>query len=348
MARWYGLKSRASSRTATAGEANTSPSCRTCVASTRTISRAPAPCSGAPPLLERATGKVGGRDVVTYVDARAIQGYGRKTAVTREAGRKRRLYGTLLGWTGTLKLCGQVAKRQVAATLEHLAGRAVWLDPTRGAGEVRALVGEKVPGGPLDHAGAIARDPARPNAGFVEFVVEVKNVRQTLYPEHREIYDLLWKAGHFPDHVPILIAPKIHHTTFVLFKAIGALAYTPDRQSFAGPPAITLERFRQVARGLAIPHMQQLDDPGRPSRAMTGWFTKTIHGPSSAVDGMSLLEGSEKLWGRAAPILAQPEFEELRKQLDYRPTHGALPLPPRGAAQRGLRGRAAAAAPPAR
>jgi hypothetical protein len=266
-------------------------------------------------LLVRTTGAVGGRPITVLADAQAMARYGRKTAITREAGRKRRLYGTLLGWTGNPKLCGQIAERQVAATLESLAGRSLWLDQARGAREVRELSGVKIPGGPLDSAGAIALDPARPNAGFVDFVIEVKNVRQTLYPEHREIYDLLWKAGHFPDHVPILIAPRIHHNTFVLFKAIGALAYKATRQSFAGPPAIDPERFRHVTKELAIPHMQQLSDPDRPSTPMTGWFSKTLHSPSRAVEGKTLLEASAELWRQAAPILAQPEFEALRKQI---------------------------------
>jgi hypothetical protein len=267
-------------------------------------------------LVNRTIGAVGGRPITVFVDAQAMTRYGRKTAVTREAGRKRRLYGTLWGWTGTPKLCGQVAERQVAATLESLAGRALWLDQARGAGEVRAIRGIKVPGGPLDNAGSIAVDPARPNAGFVDFVVEVKNVRQTLYPEHREIYDLLWKAGHFPDHVPILIAPRIHHNTFLLFKAVGALGYPSTRQSFAGPPAIERDRFRHVMKELAIPHTQQLLERSRPSPPMARFFSKTVHTTSAASEGKTLLQRSAALWRQAAPILAQPEFQQLRKQID--------------------------------
>lgn len=268
-------------------------------------------------VLARTDGKIGERTVPTFVDAQALQTYGRKTAVTREAGRKRRLYGTLLSWSGNPKLCGQVAERQVAATLQSLAGRLVWLDPDRGSGEVRHLAGTKVPGGPLDHAGAIAVDPARPNAGFIDFVIEVKNVRQTIYAEHREIYDLLWKAGHYPSHVPILIAPRVHWSTFVLFKAIGALAYVTTRQSYAGAPAISTERFRQVAHGLEIPHIQQLSDPDRPSQPMSRWFANTLQRPDPSIDGSTLLQTSAALWARAAPILAQPEFEELRKQVAH-------------------------------
>ena len=166
-----------------------------------------------------------GRTVRAYLHADAIAAR-RRTAVERAAAAKRRLYRSFLGWTSDTSLCGQIAERHVAATLEHLRGQAVWLDPERGAGEVRTLAGTAIPGGPLDHAGHVALDPADPNAGFVAFVIEVKNVRQTLYPEHREIWDLLWKAGHYPDHIPILIAPRFHHTTFVLFGAIGAIAVT--------------------------------------------------------------------------------------------------------------------------
>jgi hypothetical protein len=165
----------------------------------------------------------------------------------------------------------------------------------------------------------VAIDPADPTAGFVPFVIEVKNVRQTLYPEHREIWDLLWKAGHYPDHLPLLIAPRFHHTTFVLFSAIGAIAVPTIRQWFAPDPAIATRRFQTVTRSLAIGHAAQLNEPDKPSPALIDFFTKTLHKATRRHPDRSLLAASRELWQRAAPICAQPAFSKLREQLP--PTH---------------------------
>lgn len=265
-------------------------------------------------VLQPVRANLSGREVTAYLDA-AAAGERRRTAVERVGATKRRLYRSFLGWTSDARLCGRVAERSVAATLDDLAGRAVWLDPQRGSGEVRKVAGEPVPGGPLDHAGLVAVDAADPRAGFVPFLVEVKNVRQTLYPPHREIWDLLWKAGHFADHVPVLIAPRVHHTTFVLFGAIGALAFLTTRQSFAPSPAIEERRFRSVTRGVGISHATQLQHPDRPSRPLEDFFTSTLHRGTRRDPDHSLLETSRRLWARAAPICARPEFRRLRDQL---------------------------------
>lgn len=226
--------------------------------------------------LQRVDVQLSGRTVTAFLDGTAVADR-RRTTVERAGATKRRLYRSLLGWTSDTRLCGQVAERHVAATLEHLAGRAIWLDPERGAGEVRTLAGDQVPGGPLDHTGHVAIDPGDPTAGFVPFVIEDKNVRQTLYPEHREIWDLLWKAGHYPDHLPVLIAPRFHHTTFVLFSAIGAIAVPTVRQWFAPDPTIATRRFQTVTRSLAIGHAAQLSEPDKPSAALSDFFIKTLH-----------------------------------------------------------------------
>lgn len=123
---------------------------------------------------------------------------------------------------------------------------------TRGR-RVRELAGVKIPGGQLDHAGAIALDSARPNAGFVDFVIEVKNVRQTLYPRLPRVRPVLeGRSLHRACADPH--APKIHHTTFLLFKAIGAIAYHVLAHAVGDPSAVRARAARGRARPAAAAH----------------------------------------------------------------------------------------------
>lgn len=121
-------------------------------------------------VLRVASSTLQGRVVTAYVDA-AAESERRATEVERLAARKRRLYRSFLGWTGDAKLCGRVAERHVAASLENVNGSAVWLDPSIGSGQARAVDGHKISGG-LDHAGHVALNPSDPNMGFVAFVIE--------------------------------------------------------------------------------------------------------------------------------------------------------------------------------
>jgi len=251
-----------------------------------------------------------GRDVVSFVDSSA-QAERRKTEVDRLAAAKRRLYRSFLGWTSNPKRCGSIAEQHIAATLDDLAGRAIWLDPATGSGEARVISGTKISGG-LDHAGHVALDPTNPRAGFIPFVIEDKNVRATIYPYHIEVWDLLCKASLLPEHVPVLIAPRIHWTTFVFFRAIGALAFPTTQQWFAPPPAIATKRFNEVTGGLSLAGAVQLQHPGRPSPALAKFFTTTLHTHSERHPDESLLAHSHTLWREASAICANPTFQTMR------------------------------------
>ena len=261
-------------------------------------------------VLRVAPSTLQGRVVTAYVDG-AAESDRRATEVERLAARKRRLYRSFLGWTGDAKLCGSVAERHIAASLESVNGSAVWLDPSIGSGQARTVDGHKISGG-LDHAGHVALDPSDPNKGFVAFLVEDKNVRSTVYPYHIEVWDLLCKAADLPDRVPILIAPRIYWTTYRLFSAIGALGIQTTRQWFAPEPAIETPKFNRVVRDLSLINSVQLQYPDQPSKPIGAFFTKTVHSRNEHHPDQSLIEHSRDLWRRAAPICARPEYTELR------------------------------------
>jgi hypothetical protein len=261
-------------------------------------------------VLRVASSTLQGRVVTAYVDAAAATER-RATEVERLAATKRRRYRSFLGWTGDAKLCGTIAERHIAASLENVNGSAVWLDPTIGSGQARVVDGQKISGA-LDHAGHIALDPSDPNKGFVPFVIEDKNVRPTVYPYHIEVWDLLCKAALIPDRVPILIAPRIHWTTYRLFSAIGALGIKTTRQWFAPEPAIETAKFNKAVRDLSLINSIQLSDPDLPSKPISAFFTKTVHTRNEYHPDQSLIEHSRDVWHRAAPICARPEYRELR------------------------------------
>ena len=248
-------------------------------------------------------------EVVAYLDAEGLAAR-RRTAIERLAAKKRRAYRTYQRWTSNPRLCGQVLETQVAATLDALRGYDVLLEPAA-PGQVARIGAAQVPGGPLDHAGHLLLESNRPEAGFVGFVVEDKNVRSTLYPSAQEVWDLLAKAGAFPDRVPLLITHRVHYTLLTFFKAIGAVSYAAGRQWFSRD--IESRQFQNVTSVLKLRDAHRLLYPNIPSDPMTRFFTGVLRGANTADASKRLIEAYADRWARAAPICAS--FPQLRDGL---------------------------------
>lgn len=73
--------------------------------------------------------------------------------------------------------------------------------------------------------------------------IEVKNVREWFYPQRDEIRDLLAKALAI-DCVPILIARRIHFTTFKVLKPCGVILHQTYNQRWAEADRDLAERAR--------------------------------------------------------------------------------------------------------
>jgi len=257
--------------------------------------------------IARDAQELSGREVVAWVDPRA-PAERRKTEVVRLAARKRRAYRSYLSWT-TAKLCGDIAESIVDATLRRLGGRIVWLDEQK-PGSVYRLQGVEIPGGPLDSAGHWAIDPSDPGAGFVPFAVEVKNVRSTIYPRSREMWDLLAKVGHFPDVVPILVTRRLHWTTFRFLKDIGALAYMGERQWFS--PSIDTDEFNRIARFFGFDDAIQVTNPGASNEALAEFFSRRLYRTREDANAPLMLAARDR-WKQVASVCAA--YDELRKDL---------------------------------
>ncbi len=177
-------------------------------------------------------------------------------------------------------------------------------------GRVSHIRGRPVRGGPLDHAGHLIADPAASPPELVGFVIEDKNVRSVLYPRAHEVWDLLVKAGDFPTHGPLLIAPNVHHTLWTFFKAIGAIGYASGFQWFAPSPAIPNPQFSQVVKQLSFTDARQLTNPDEASRAIRKFFTTTLRTAPKG-EQQTLLTRSLDRWAIAAPVCAaHPELRD--------------------------------------
>jgi hypothetical protein len=132
-----------------------------------------------------------------------------------------------------------------------------------------------------------------------------KNVRQRLYPRSREVWDLLAKVAAFPEVVPILVARRLHLTTFRMFADIGALGHDMHVQWFS--PSVPEARFSQVRAGLSFHDARRAADPDRPNERLRAFFAKTAVTERPAATQLDR-------WGETAEIVA--EYVDLRRSLE--------------------------------
>jgi hypothetical protein len=264
------------------------------------------------------------REITVYLDGPGLAAR-RTKEIRATAAAKRRLYRTYLSWTTTAPLCGHVAEQVVEATLRALAGTHIWLPPDFRRGQVSRLRGRDVPGGPLDAAGFIPHNAADPGAGLAAFAVEVKNLRGWLYPWSHEVWDLLAKLGEFPDVVPILVARRLHPTTFRMFKDVGAIGFDARNQWFAeraGASYIDPPTFERVRRTFGFDDALLLSRPPEPHRPLTRFFTTTLVQQPPVGDRPPLILAQGERWEEVAPIASH--FTDLRAERMDGPDRRAL------------------------
>lgn len=199
-----------------------------------------------------ATATRGGRpiSIVYPTDTRR-----RATAIENAARRKRLLLSRYLGWAqGTrsrVGVIGPAGERVVRASLLQVAPHGYRLVPPTG-GHAATLLGDPVPIGPLDAAAICTPyDPDADVAGTsIAVPIEVKNVREWLYPWSEEIYQLLTKASLIqhahPDRpmVPVLICRKAHPTTFRMARDLGFFVIDTLRQYIS--EAVAEQKLQEV------------------------------------------------------------------------------------------------------
>jgi hypothetical protein len=165
----------------------------------------------------------GGREVPVWAltDRR-----GRQRRFLDAAARKRLLYARYLGWADMY--LGRSGEQVTHASLVAAAPAAGYRLFQPQGGEIRQLFGRPIAGGPLDNAATlqIVDEVSRP-ISHSTVLVEVKNIRHTLYADAPELFELLDKASRVQlanpaeKIVPVLVCRWAHITAFRMAKDLG-------------------------------------------------------------------------------------------------------------------------------
>jgi hypothetical protein len=139
------------------------------------------------------------------------------------------------------------------------------------------------------------------------------------------VWDLLAKLGEFPDVVPILVARRLHPTTFRMFKDVGAIGFDARNQWFAeraGASYIDTPTFERVRRTFGFDDALLLSRPPEPHRPLTRFFTTTLVQQPPVGDRPPLILAQGERWEEVAPIASH--FTDLRAERMDGPDRRAL------------------------
>src|ERR1022692_1789673 len=199
-------------------------------------------------IVDLNIGTRGGRDVVIIHRTDIAR---RKTAVARAASRKRILTARYMGWAqGTPSrpgIIGPAAERVVHESLKESATFRL-INPA--GGQVSRFLGYTLDG-PLDHAVILTpiSEDELPEAP-VAVPIEVKNVRDWIYPSSQELYQLLDKAAKLQQHrpelriVPVLVCRRAHYTAYKMAKDLGFFIVQTRRQYIGSVDQEKLDEVR--------------------------------------------------------------------------------------------------------
>jgi hypothetical protein len=208
--------------------------------------------------------------VLHLADTRGIA-----TQIEKAAARKRALMATLNSWVNPrsgypLGFIGAAGERVVHQSLLAAAPHGLRVEHP-GGGEVRNLLGHPVDGGPLDNAAwATVVNAIGQPIDTVLCPIEVKNVRHWIYPNARELFQLLYKAARLqishPDiHIcPVLVTRRKSFSANEMSRELGFRILDANKQ-FVLPVAdvdLTALARIQVELGFADLIAHDTADPG--------------------------------------------------------------------------------------
>lgn len=206
------------------------------------------------------SGTRGGRAEIDAWHLPIIRGNG--TRVDRAAATKRLLYARWYGWAvGDARypngFVGVGGERMARASFQA-AGANLYLPAELGFGEVRFALGQRVEPGTLDSGAWMLPRPGG-IAGLPLFVpVEVKNIREWIFPSSHQLYQVLEKAANLQAHspgqllAPLLICRRRHIQTFYMAKDLGFMVLELHRQFLLPSADYTEEDVDDVRRGIGL------------------------------------------------------------------------------------------------
>jgi hypothetical protein len=181
------------------------------------------------------------------------------TKIERIAARKRVLSARLHSWTSSSKRYphGLAGPAGEASVRRAIAAAGTMTAASGGFGEVSTILGRHL-AGPLDSGGflvPIVSDlPTQP----VTVLVEVKNIRNWIYPGHPELHQLLSKAAQVQQHapsqpiLPILVCRRAHKTTIWMAQKLGFFVIETKRQYLGD---VDTEALAEVQMGLHLTYL---------------------------------------------------------------------------------------------
>lgn len=187
------------------------------------------------------------------------------------AARKRLLQARYLGWAqGTRRhphgLVGAGAERVVHASLLASAPAGYRIERPDG-GDVREFLGMLVPGGALDSAAQLIMMDGGVPTGIAAIPIEVKNLRDWIYPHKAELFQLLAKAALLqreqPDTpmIPVLVCRRVQWTAAKMAKALGFYVIDLRRQYLVPTPDINDADLAEVRTELGYRDLLKSDEP---------------------------------------------------------------------------------------
>jgi hypothetical protein len=208
----------------------------------------------------------GGRPIPLYVVADLTR---RRRRVEDAAGRKRllmaRYYSYVQGSDSGSSLAGPAGELAFDAALTRANPGARVSVYNRGLPSVPQINGTAVPMGPLDNAFVVQRLDKATRAPIppwgVTALVEVKNVRDWIYPSSPELFQLLHKAAviqnRHPDQsfLPVLVCRRAHTTTAFMAKDLGFFVIDARRQYLAASSIIEPDHFQEMTDELGLVDM---------------------------------------------------------------------------------------------
>lgn len=188
---------------------------------------------------------------------------GNKRRIERAAARKRLLHARYISWSQARPrfphgLIGTAGERVVDASMRAPALASRYGMLYRPGREVTHVLGNPVPGGPLDNGAWVAADVGGVPGAPVLVLVEVKNVRQWIYPGTAELHDLLYKAAAVQRMnpqtliVPMLVCRRRQYTTLNLGKEFGFYPFEATRQYLVPASDIDPAHVQEVRDGLGF------------------------------------------------------------------------------------------------
>lgn len=208
----------------------------------------------------------GGRPIPLYVVGDLTR---RRRRVEDASARKRllmaRYYSYVQGSDSGSSLAGPAGELAFDAALTRANPGVRTAVYNRGLPSVPQINGVAVPMGPLDNAFVIQRLDKTTRAPIppygVTALVEVKNVRDWIYPSSPELFQLLHKAAviqnRHPDQsfLPVLVCRRAHTTTAFMAKDLGFFVIDTKRQYLAESSIIDLDHFREMTDELGLVDM---------------------------------------------------------------------------------------------